>query len=202
MKIAGRVEKPDRQLRMYALHLSRAIENFSVARLPVARQTFVGFGVSADRLEKIPHRRKKPIWYPLWRGPTKSHPRELSSYRLTFCSRSFSLPTLRPAVKVIHASLRKQAVPTVRQKPRQWILADGWGRYSRKREQKKSLRRTTQAGEIVNAKRRSTVTPSGRRRDSTGFWLGIAHHGKRPRMSVASETRPTARIMAPARGGT
>jgi hypothetical protein len=61
MKIAGRVEKTDRQLRMYAHHLSRAIENFSVARLPMVRQIFVGLCVSADRLEKILRMRKKPL---------------------------------------------------------------------------------------------------------------------------------------------
>jgi hypothetical protein len=41
--------------------------------------------------------------------------------------------------------------------------------------------------------------------NSCGRWPGseiIQHYGNKPRTSVASATRPTARIMAPARGGT
>jgi hypothetical protein len=41
--------------------------------------------------------------------------------------------------------------------------------------------------------------------NSCGAGVGlekIQHYGNKPRTSVASATRPTARIMAPARGGT
>ena len=125
MNITGRVEKTDRQLRMYAHHLSRAIENFSVARLPMVRQTFVGWYASTDRLEKILRMRKKPLPASCTRCPrreesqSRAAQRELSRYRLTFCPDPLVSKDRGPLLNVIQASARRHAVTTVSQKQSQ-----------------------------------------------------------------------------------
>lgn len=46
------------------------------------------------------------------------------------------------------------------------------------------------------------TAPVPSRREALMICQGAVGYGKSPRTSVASATRPTARIMAPARGGT
>ena len=123
------------------------------------------------------------------------------------CSLSFHRS--RAAVEEIHASTRKQAASTRR---RTQILdkanpSESEGNSFLVRIVKtKSPRRKSKQEQAANAIRLSSVTPIGRvsaiSLTEAPETFQTLRYGKRPRTSVASATRPTARTMAPARGGT